>query len=180
MVKEFINLIDFSQYIDICRKHFFFSYEVITETIIWSITHMLSEKTRDILTDSKLFNDIMKLLKKDVISINLIDTLMWFFSVFFKIKIFPPSFNICKEIIKKIYNLIDLDNTNILINSAWTISYILEFPCNNIEPYLIETGIINKILAINPTNNTLIMAIASLLGNLLCAEDDLIEVKYFK
>ena len=175
MLKEFLNFIDYNEYIEDCRKHFFFSYDVITETIIWSITHMLNKETVHILIESKLFNDILNLLKKETISINLLDTVIWFYSVFFKLKIFP-SLNTCKVVIVSIKKIIDLNDTNILINSIWVLSYMSELNFTEMHTFLFDNAIINKLLSFSLDNYSIILPIITLIGNLLCEEDYLIEV----
>jgi len=178
MVKNFNNNFNIIEYLKLCHFHFYCQYEDITELIIWSITHMISESqtVKEIVVKSDIIKDVLKLSKKESNSCGIIRIYSWFYLSLFKIKNYLPDYKYVEDIIKSCVNLVYIKDNEIVINAIWVFDYISEYEYPNIEEVILNSGAIVKILSFIPTFNAFQLPIVILIGNMLYSSQEVTNV----
>jgi hypothetical protein len=179
MVKGFSEIFDLNKFLELCKMHFFFSYEDITDMIIWTLSHVLidSPHLRESIINSEVFKEILKLAKKESLSRNLMKTISWLFSNLYRNKSgMVPDFEITKDIINICQGYLYCKDNEIIIYCVWTLSHMCEFNYSNIENIILDSGAIVKILGSVPNYNQYQLPVLSLLGNMLSSDEEIMDV----
>jgi hypothetical protein len=175
-----MNIQDF---IELCSKYINSQYEEMVDMIVWSLTHLLKESD-DVLysiANSNILKKIIDLSKSENCSVSLARTITWFYSVLMKYD--PTRISISTEIIQEILivtrNLLDSNDEEIQFYSIWTFSGFLENMISGSEKFLIQLGIIDKIMSMPFTKNNSFGIITFFGGVCSVDDDEILNVKYF-
>lgn len=170
-IERFFQLIK-SQYVD------------ILEQTIWLITHLVSDcfKFRDKIIASKIFGEVLKILRKDQETLEVIRLSMRFLNNIFKTTQTTPPNKSLLEALVIFSNYIYSEDQDILCNCIWGLYYISQFDNENpdIHKEIVNSGAIVKVMKLNFNKfNLCINPSIRLLGNLLTGPSEVVDVKIF-
>jgi importin subunit alpha-6/7 len=160
-------------------------YADIHENTIWLMTHLVTDsfKFRDKVIPSKIFGEVLKVLRKDQGALEVVRQNMRFLNNIFKnSKNTPPKKSLLEAMVI-FANYIYSEDPEILCNCIWGLYYISQFDQDNpnIHKDIIDSGAIVKVMKINFSKyNLCISPSIRLFGNLLTGTAEIVDVKFFR
>jgi hypothetical protein len=180
-VKGITTILNIDDYINICLKYISYPYEEINDMIVWSMTHLLkeSEGVYYAILNSNLLNEVIKASKKESVSLSFARTFTWFYSILLRVKDINNllSFDVIKEILQIIINLIGSDDSEIITYAVWAISNVSESQYAGADTFYINSGVVQKVLKIRPYRE-IYSSLIGFIGEICCGEEDIVNVIY--
>ncbi len=181
--KEFFQLEVFSEeyLIEVYARHLRSEYQDVLENTLWFMCVIVQESVvcRDKIISSKIFGEVMKILRKDVNSVQLIEFAVWFLSSLMKITVTTPPEIKISECLEASAGYLHTTEHIIITQSMWTIYNISQHDENlpNLYKEIMNSGAVVKILKYN--YNRLKMCLIPcirILGNLCAGRFEIVDV----
>jgi hypothetical protein len=182
-IENIINLEAFCEdhLIDLYRTHLGSQYSDIVENTIWFLCNLVQKSVicRDKIINTSIYDETIKILKKDRNSADQIENCIWFLGCLIKSKEATPPKEKLLEILQISANYLYTHDMQIITQCLWCIFYVSQFEDDELDIYsnILQSGAVVKLLKINYRKlQNCISPCIRILGNLCAGNCSLVNV----
>ena len=167
--------------IDLYNKHMGSQYSDIVENTIWFLCNLVQQSVicRDKIISTSIYDETIKILKKDRNSADQIENCIWFLGCLIKSKATTQLKEKLLEILEISANYLYTHDMQIITQCLWCIFYVSQYDDDEFDIYsdILESGAVVKLLKINYRKlHNCISPCIRILGNLCAGKYSIVDV----
>ena len=168
--------------IDTYIRHLTSDYQDVVENTLWFLNVIIQDsvKLRDTFISSKIFLEAMKILRREMNSVNLIEYTIWLLSTLMKDNSTTPPEKKVLECLEASAGYLHVSESSILVQCMWAIYNISSHDESLPKIYedIMNSGAIVKLLKINYLRFQMCLTpCIRILGNLCTGRFEIVDVK---
>lgn len=177
-----IELFGQENLIDSYIRHLGSEFHDVVENTLWFLNVIIQDSVelRDTFISSPIFLEVMKILRRDLNSLNIIEFTIWLLSTLMKDTTTTPPEKKVLECLEASAGYLHVSETSILTQCMWTIYNISSHDEKLPKIYedIMNSGAVVKLLKINYTRFQICLSpCLRILGNLCAGRFEIVDVK---